>query len=187
MTVHSEHIGNTFGPNAPAIERSVSQEAARSASLPRFSPNDVYKPEHPVIQRVPPCRADDKVTTGLFEAIPYLVADRSCHRRRPSEDERSAGPKQLTREVVERRLLHIRLGIDDEITLTIGDQVLQVLRRGGDIADRHATLAKVRFDIRTGRVIADLINSDAMPTAVHDEQHRAAFVDADFIRNEPMK
>lgn len=87
--------------------------------------DDVYKPEHPIIQGVTACSADDKVTPCFLEAISYLVAGSSRRRRTRKDD--SGGRNQLAGEVVQKRLLHLCLGIDDEIALAVSNQVLQIL------------------------------------------------------------
>ena len=71
-------------PGAPPVRLSIS--------------DDVYKPEHPIIQRVTACAANDKVTPCFVEAISYLVPGRP--RRRCTGKHDSGGRKHLAGEVV---------------------------------------------------------------------------------------
>ena len=49
-------------------------ELTRSIRVRYSISDDVYKPEHPIIQGVTACAADDKVTPCFLEAISDLVA-----------------------------------------------------------------------------------------------------------------
>jgi hypothetical protein len=76
--------------------------------------------------------------------------------------------------------------IDDQPARTIGDQVLLSRSLRLRVAQSRAALAEVLRDVFAGGVLADGINREAVPGAVHDKRDRSAFDDGDFFWREDV-